>query len=166
MKSADIKIGERYKVGYYGCGEVLETRVERTGRWGTSSRKDGVRVKFESGYREGEEMIVSSREVEMLWDEHQSAVDARDLQRKIAEQDRGRLEEKVERADQALRALGIETAVAQVSYAWGNQNENYRAELELSEESLDRLMEVLAAPEASDRASKIESEDPLAELLV
>lgn len=167
MKTADIKIGESYKVGYYGRGRVLETRVERSTWRSSKSRKDGVKVFFEEGYREGQEMIVSSREVDELWEDYQARRDAAELQRKISEQDRERMEEKAKQLSSVLSSLGVEAAEASASYVWGDQTESYRASLELPEESLDRLLSLLDAPEARKQAEAVSTatSDPLAELL-
>ena len=170
MKSADIKIGEQYKVGYYGCGEVMETRVERVGWRGGKGRKDGVRVKFLSGYREGDEMTVSSREVDMLWSEHEAAKQDAELKRKIAEQDRERMSDKVEQAKQAFEAIGINVKASSAAYDWQSrqQGEIYDADFTFTEAELDKVLALIQTPEAGARAKQAvnsATSNPLAELL-
>lgn len=170
MRSADIKLGEQYRIGYYGCGEVLETRVERTSWRGSKPRKDGVRVKFLSGYREGDEMVVSSREVDQLWAEYEAAKQDAELKRKIAAQDHDRMSDKVKKTQEAFEAIGITVKEANATYDWRSreQGEVYDAELTFSEADLDKVMALIQTPGAGERATQAVSSatsNPLAELL-
>ena len=163
MKSADIKVGEQYVVGYGACGLVLETRVERCGR------KDGVRVKFMSGYRSGHEAVVASRSVDELWSEYEAKRQARDLQQKIAKQDRERVEKAVGHLRRARESVGVEVMNARTSYGYSNGGREHHGSVLLSEEAIKTLTDLVASEQVSERAETVAAQadaDPLAELLV
>lgn len=162
MKSAEIKIGERYKVGY-SCGKVLETRVDRATGWRTNrTRKDGVRMFIEEGHHEGQEIIVASREIHQLWDEYKAEQEERRRAQRVDHKDRERTEEKLEQAVKQLEELGVQ--VANSYTGWSRRgNHEYHSEIEISETNLDKLINLL-----SDSGIKpvVDREDnPLADLL-
>lgn len=164
MKSADIKIGERYKMGY-SCGKVLETRVERIPGWRSTNkiRKDGVKIYVEEGYQEGKEIIVASRDIERPWEEYKQEQEERRRAMRVDGKDRERTEAKLERAVKLLEELGIE--VSNSYTGWSRRaNDQYHSDIEMSESNLDKLIALLTAPEIGP-VEQPEETNALAELL-
>lgn len=167
MRVKDIKVGERYLVSHGSCGKVLETRVERS-TWGGKSRKDGVRVIFENGYRKGKEAVVASRAFSGLWSEYEAAREEQELRRKIANQDRDRLAKEVGALEKALEKAGIDPVSAGVTYSFYSGERQHAGSIVLSEEAIKSLTALIAAPDTLRKAEEIQaepSEDPLADLL-
>lgn len=163
MKSTDIKIGEKYKIGYYGCGEVLETRVPRSSWRSTKTRKDGVKVLIETGHHEGQEIIVGSRDITQTWSEYTIQKEAQDRAQRVDRKDRERTAEKLDRIVTLLSELGVETSNAYAGWTRREADEYY-GDIELSESAMGKMIELL------ENKTKLPAENttpanPLAELL-
>lgn len=166
MKSADIKIGEKYVVEYGYCGKVLETRLELQG-WSGSVRKEGVKVLIQGGQRDGQEKIVPSRDIYELWSVREQREEERRLHQKAAAHDREKSEALTRQLKKALRGIGIEVRDSKVSYGYKDGERSHYGAIGLDDSEMQRLITLLGAPEVAEQANKPQAEtpNPLADLL-
>jgi len=75
MKMSDIEVGKQYSLGYKTGVLVLETKMTRT-TYSGKTRCDGVKVRIFQGYRAGQEHIIASRDIQILWEEQQEILAA------------------------------------------------------------------------------------------
>lgn len=161
MKSSEIKIGEKYKVDFGHCGKVLETRIEMTG-WGGNSRKEGVKVRFQGGHRDGQEKIIPSREVYELWSDHEERENQHKLRRKVAAQDNQRSKKLVKKLQKALRGNGIKTRNSRVGYDYSNGDRSHYGIIGLDDQEMKKLIALLSG---EDGSGEDQENNPLTELL-
>lgn len=167
MKSADIKIGEKYVVDYGYCGKVLETRLDLTS-WSGSVRKEGVKVLIQGGPRDGQEKIIASRDVYELWSIREQREEEQRLLRKVAAQDREKSKALVTQLKQSLRGIGIDVRTCNTSYGYKDGEQSHYGNIGLDDTEMQKLITLLNNPEVAQQASKTTAEEtpnPLADLL-
>lgn len=165
MQIREIIVGQKYMVDYSCRCKVLEAGVDRVNRNG-NTRKDGLRVIFQSGCREDQESIIASHQIKQLWSEYQAERRARQLSHKISKMDRQRVSLRADLLKESLQKHGIEVLSVYVSLPY--QDDDHSADLGLSEQSVGQLINLLDSPEIAERALAGGSHDTggaLAELL-
>lgn len=121
MQTSKIKVGEHYAVSSYGGhygrhsavkAQVLETKVEFSGAYGGSSKKNGVRVRVLEEQKHGslkkdEETILPSLQIIQEWDSFAAVRDADQMRVAEAKRDLDAHKQEFDRQLQPLRDLGL-----------------------------------------------------------
>ena len=167
MKSADIKVGERYSAGWYGHVEVLETHVQRVIGYGGKSRRDGVKVVVigdNSPAPSGTIVTISSSAIQQTWQDHQKRINAEQLARELNTERKQEGELLLPQLEAALAEKGIKLQRHWMGWGFKSKGESVAANISISVDDLEKLLKLVsdtkAQPELSSALGQLFATSP------